>query len=105
MVFPTALTDRGAFYLNKNFYASVFSPDLPLVSPLVPASPNASQPITEPLSAYPYRLEPIRSKPDIRGVAFNLFNNVWETNWIFWYPYLDEDKDFRARIYLSLSPD
>eukprot|EP00746_Dinoflagellata_sp_MGD_P141745 gnl/MRDRNA2_/MRDRNA2_74805_c0_seq1.p1 gnl/MRDRNA2_/MRDRNA2_74805_c0~~gnl/MRDRNA2_/MRDRNA2_74805_c0_seq1.p1 ORF type:complete len:160 (+),score=33.17 gnl/MRDRNA2_/MRDRNA2_74805_c0_seq1:76-555(+) len=28
------------------------------------------------------------------GVAFNLWNNAWSTNYLFYYPYHDKDKDF-----------
>ena len=39
------------------------------------------------------------------GVAFNLYNNVWDTNFIFWYPYVREDKDSKARFKLQFLHD
>ena len=42
----------------------------------------------------PYPLKPIRN---ITGMAYNLYNNVWGTNYIYWYPY-DGDTDYRARF-------
>ena len=42
---------------------------------------------------------PLKPIPDtITGVAFNMYNNVWDTNYIFWYPYLKDDVDHRARF-------
>eukprot|EP01114_Cavostelium_apophysatum_P014791 TRINITY_DN3921_c0_g1_i1.p1 TRINITY_DN3921_c0_g1~~TRINITY_DN3921_c0_g1_i1.p1 ORF type:complete len:770 (+),score=169.72 TRINITY_DN3921_c0_g1_i1:47-2311(+) len=37
------------------------------------------------------------------GVNFNLFNNVWGTNFIMWYPYLDGDdaSKFRFRVKIN----
>ena len=32
------------------------------------------------------------------GVAFNVYNNLWETNAIQWYPFLQEDKDWTFRF-------
>ena len=30
---------------------------------------------------------------DVRGVAFNLWNNAWSTNYMFFYPYHKADAD------------
>ena len=32
------------------------------------------------------------------GAAFNVYNNLWETNAIQWYPFLQEDKDWTFRF-------
>ena len=32
---------------------------------------------------------------DVTGIAFNLWNNAWSTNYPFFYPFLEEDKDIR----------
>eukprot|EP00123_Amoebidium_parasiticum_P011468 comp20732_c0_seq1/m.27111 comp20732_c0_seq1/g.27111 ORF comp20732_c0_seq1/g.27111 comp20732_c0_seq1/m.27111 type:complete len:818 (-) comp20732_c0_seq1:638-3091(-) len=39
---------------------------------------------------------------DINGMAFNLFNNVWNTNYILFYPFLKEERNmkFRFNIYM-----
>ncbi|WAR11643.1 hypothetical protein MAR_025823 [Mya arenaria] len=50
------------------------------------------------VSMIPVPLKPISS---VQGVAFNLYNNVWETNYIFWYPYCKEDIDQKFRFYLN----
>ena len=38
--------------------------------------------------------------PDMRqGVAFNVFNNIWNTNYVLWYPFdVEADKDLKARF-------
>ena len=50
---------------------------------------------------FPAPLSPIKF-PEIEGFSFNMFNNVWETNYIMWYPYLDEDKDFKALFTIEM---
>ncbi|XP_074641698.1 uncharacterized protein LOC141899346 [Tubulanus polymorphus] len=49
---------------------------------------------------YPAPLFPM-SKP--LAVAFNILNNVWETNFIFWYPFLPEDRHFKTRFSVVLN--
>ncbi|PAA81218.1 hypothetical protein BOX15_Mlig012712g1 [Macrostomum lignano] len=36
----------------------------------------------------------------VDGVSFNIYNNVWITNYIFWYPYHTGDQNFKARFSL-----
>ena len=69
----------------------IMSPDSAVVNLLTPDNY---------VSAIPLPLSPIKS---ITGVAFNLYNNVWETNYIFWYPYRREDVNqlFRFRLVFS----
>jgi hypothetical protein len=48
---------------------------------------------------------PLDEQPDLQdsGFSFNIYNNVWGTNYIMWYPYLDEDQSslyrFTANFY------
>ena len=38
-----------------------------------------------------------------QGVAYNVFNNIWNTNYVLWYPSdAEADKDFKARFSLQL---
>ena len=69
----------------------ILSPDSAVVNLLTPK---------DYVSAIPLPLSPIQS---VNGVAFNLYNNVWETNYIFWYPYrkIDIDQKFRFRLNFS----
>jgi len=67
------------------------SPDVPLACPLVDGDlphifPAPLQPLTGPIS----------------GFAFNIYNNIWDTNYIMWYPYRDADAHFRARFHIDV---
>lgn len=35
------------------------------------------------------------------GMAFNLHNNVWDTNYIYWYPLVEGDESWRARFLIT----
>jgi hypothetical protein len=35
------------------------------------------------------------------GVAYNLHNNVWDTNYILWYPFVAGDESWRARFQIK----
>lgn len=67
------------------------SPDVPVVCPLV----NDELP-----HIFPAPLRPLYGH--ITGFAFNIYNNIWDTNYIMWYPYHDRDADFRARFYVDV---
>jgi hypothetical protein len=69
---------------------------------LVCVSPPAS------LSPFP-ALDPAvhaRATPDTDALAFGLFNNIWGTNYVMWYPFREEDADllFRFRLQLRSPP-
>ena len=64
------------------------SQDVPLVS--VGTKTRAPSP-------FPTPLLPIKQE-DITGMAFNLYNSMWDTNYILWYPYMKGDEDFKARF-------
>jgi hypothetical protein len=34
------------------------------------------------------------------GVSYNIYNNIWNTNYVLWYPFKDEDADMKARFSL-----
>ena len=43
--------------------------------------------------------------PDVKnGFSFNIFNNIWGTNYIMWYPYLPEDQSSKYRFTITLPP-
>ncbi|XP_070176101.1 uncharacterized protein [Littorina saxatilis] len=50
---------------------------------------------SRPPSVFPV---PLTTPSEIRTAAFNLYNNLWNTNYIYWYPYSQEDGDFKARF-------
>lgn len=50
----------------------------------------------------PYPVPLDRAMDPAAGFSFNVHNNIWNTNYILWYPYLEEDKDIRQRFVLDL---
>ena len=43
-------------------------------------------------------------QPDVnKGFAFNVYNNIWGTNYVMWYPYLPEDTSSKYNV-ISLPP-
>ena len=63
---------------------------------ICPIPSAAAQP-----TAFPVPLTPIKQ---VSGIAFNLHNNVWNCNYPFWYPFVDEDANFKATFTAMLSP-
>lgn len=51
-------------------------------------------------SPFPIPLQPIK-QGEITGFAFNLYNNMWDTNYILWYPYQEDDANFKARFQVN----
>lgn len=85
----SAVDDGGLYYTNTNGSGlHIYSPDVSLVGPMTVAR--------KPPPVYPSVLKPI--KEAIVGMAYTMYNNVWDTNYILWYPYIEEDKDFKARF-------
>lgn len=82
--------NRGMYYVDSKMQGlEITSLDVPLVNILTP---------TDFVSTLPMPLTPIQT---MNGVSFNLYNNVWETNYIFWYPYLDKDSSRKYRFSLN----
>ncbi len=47
----------------------------------------------------------VRHVPDLaRGMAFNLANNIWGTNYVMWQPYVPEGATMRFRFRLAAGP-
>ncbi len=45
-----------------------------------------------------------RTKPDLsKGMAYNLANNIWGTNYIMWQPYESEQSRMRFRFLLQMT--
>ena len=87
-----ALDDNGMYYENSTQSIQIFSLDVPVVIMSTETYPYHS--------AFPTPLEPIKDK--IIGGGFNVYNNIWDTNWIFWYPYSRGDQDFKARFSIRM---
>ena len=88
IVFDASDEDRHG---HESHLSRLRSPDVPVACPLVASDlPHV----------FPAPLQPLSSP--ITGFAFNIYNNIWDTNFIMWYPYSDNDADFRARFYIDV---
>lgn len=67
------------------------SPDVPLICPIR----KGKYP-----TPFPIPLDPFQDT-DVTGVAFNLHNNIWNTNYPLWYPFTAGDENFKARFAIS----
>ena len=36
------------------------------------------------------------------GVSYNVYNNIWNTNYVLWYPFDEADADLKSRFTLRL---
>ena len=84
--------DKGVYYTDSNGKGlEILSYDVALVNVLTPQHYVSPIPL------------PLKPLSEVTGMAFNLFNNVWDVNWIFWYPFerRDLDQKFRFRINIS----
>lgn len=85
--------DKGVYYTDsRNQGLSIESPDVAVVNVLTPGSRP---------SVIPVPLKPIKA---VDGMAFNLFNNVWDVNFIFWYPFEKRDVNQKFRFKLNITP-
>ncbi len=47
----------------------------------------------------------VRHAPDLsQGVAFNLANNIWGTNYVMWQPYVQQGATMRFRFEIAAGP-
>ncbi|XP_041366373.1 uncharacterized protein LOC121381225 [Gigantopelta aegis] len=82
--------DQGVQYINTKLQGlEINSPDVALATMM---SPDIK------LTSIPMRLTPLTS---VSGVAFTVFTNVWDVNFVFWYPYILEDMDQKFRFYIN----
>lgn len=83
--------NKGVYYIDTKVRGlEITSPDAAVVNILTDQ---------DYISYLPLPLSKIQS---ITGVAFDLYNNLWETNYIFWYPYKPEDTNQRFRFSLRM---
>jgi len=47
---------------------------------------------------------PLTPLDHVIGVGFNIHNNIWNTNYPLWYPFIDEDANFKAIFTAKLTP-
>ena len=74
----------------------LYSPDIPLVCPIYRSFSGVQTP-----TPFPFLKQPI-SGTNLDGFAFNLHNNIWNTNYPLWYPFtdLEEDMNFKSRFHM-----
>ena len=65
--------------------------DTPLMCPYTTHHPG---------TVFPTQLQPLRLP--IQGIMYNIYNNIWDTNYVLWYPYQEDDQTFKARYHVSL---
>ena len=81
-------TESDAVYADEGSSFVLSSLDVPIVSTGT-ASPFIS---------------PRTRKPDMDGgVHYNIFQNIWNTNYVLWYPFRDEDVNTRSRFHLEIN--
>ncbi|CAD5114874.1 DgyrCDS3907 [Dimorphilus gyrociliatus] len=87
-LFVKRAIDKGIYYADERKQSGLLirSLDVSLVCIETPSHKA---------SVFAAPLNPIDEK--ITKVAFNIYNNIWDTNYIFWYPYEDSDDDFKSR--------
>ncbi|XP_074653316.1 uncharacterized protein LOC141907538 isoform X2 [Tubulanus polymorphus] len=83
--------DQGIFYLNENTRTGlqIVSLDVGLANTITETRPVTSFPL------------PLTATDHITGFGFNVFNNLWNVNYIYWYPFNDADKDFKSRFSIN----
>ena len=63
---------------------------------------NIDAPVASFGSSSPFATPDI--EPDLdNGVSFALYDNIWGTNYVMWYPFDDKDKDMQYRFKLILT--
>ena len=79
-----------------NITLGLYSPDVPVVCPVYQDFDDVPTPTPFPFLKQP----PLGTK--LNGFAFNLHNNIWNTNYPLWYPFtdLEEDRNFKARFHV-----
>uniref|UniRef100_A0A1I8H8Q3 CBM6 domain-containing protein n=2 Tax=Macrostomum lignano TaxID=282301 RepID=A0A1I8H8Q3_9PLAT len=53
-------------------------------------------------TVWPVPMSPVPHSK-VAGISFNMLNNVWDVNFVFWYPYMPTEANFRARFRVDLA--
>ncbi|CAF1185199.1 unnamed protein product, partial [Didymodactylos carnosus] len=80
--------------ISDNCYVTVkvTTLDAPIACPIV----QDQQP-----TALPFPAPGDNDQLSLDGMAINLHNNVWETNYILWYPFANDDQSWRTRFIIK----
>ena len=81
---------EAAYWTGEAGSASFTSLDVPILS-------------TGLASPFP---TPRTSPPNMsQGIHWNIFNNIWNTNYVLWYPFVDKDANISTRFNVKLNFD
>ena len=86
----TPTTTRGTTVANKQI--TVDSLDAPVIAPISRGRPPSALLNTQEV--------PMR-EGDVNGVAFNLWNNAWSTNYLFYYPWHETDANISYAFHIT----
>jgi len=76
----------SVFCMGCGAMQKITSLDSPLLSPILSRLEDFPSVLLD-------NVQDVIAENDVHGVAFNLWNNAWNTNYLYFYPYLDVDKD------------
>ncbi|XP_059146397.1 uncharacterized protein LOC131933931 [Physella acuta] len=86
----------SVYLVDENYKGlQLYSQDVPLV--LIGTTDHIDSPFPVPLQPFPCS--------SITNISFNLYNNIWNTNYPMWYPYNPEDADFKAEFTILFKPN
>ena len=80
----------------ENVTLGFTSYDVPIVCPIFFDENSIQTP-----TPFPYLDRPDGVK-SVDGFAFNIHNNIWNTNYPLWYPFVEEDKTFQAHFEMTV---
>lgn len=80
---------------NKKMYIHMNSIEVPLICPIFDVTKGFQTPTPLPILSRPEK------SSKLLGFAFNIHNNVWNTNYPLWYPFIESDKNFRGNFNLE----
>ncbi|XP_055897527.1 uncharacterized protein LOC106076569 [Biomphalaria glabrata] len=84
--------DTGISLLNSSGHGlQILSRDVPIV--FIGTSDRQDVP-------FPVPLQPFQCS-SIQTMSFNIFNNIWNTNYIYWYPFNKEDADIKTKFAIN----
>jgi hypothetical protein len=99
LVNPMEVMLNGSRHLHAIRSGVYYTPPAPQNATLGILSPDAAVVCMGAPTAFP---TPLTTQPDLtQGLSFILYDNLWGTNYIMWYPYLPSDSNIRYRFQLA----
>jgi hypothetical protein len=75
---------------SKKILCSIFNQKFILACPILKGEEPTVLPFPAP-----------GDSPPLDAMAYNLHNNVWDTNYIYWFPFVKGDESWRARFLVT----